>query len=230
MIDANEFTGEEQRGIKHIMFENNMVDVYAEKHDTQEFATHINGSKRIDYILSTAHTTEFISKIGYTPFYEHFSSDHRGIICDIDVKIFGTNIAEITDPPIRLIGTNTTEKEAINYIENLHLQFRQHRIFEKSKELYNMSGRELFDREKISNEVNKLDELITNLMLRCEQTTCSRKSATMWSPAILHSHIMIKYWNMAIKQAKGNINLTSQLKKTKDKLCRGILRRQSIGP
>jgi hypothetical protein len=90
MMDANEFHGEEQSGIKKLMLENNMVDAYKEKFpmDTEEFPTHINGSKRIDFILTTSHTMKYIKNIGYTSFYDIYDSDHQGIYIVMWTKVF----------------------------------------------------------------------------------------------------------------------------------------------
>jgi hypothetical protein len=64
-----------------------MVDFFAQNYpDTKEFATHINGCKRIDYLVCTENMVEFITKIGYIPFHEAIDSDHRRCYCDISDK------------------------------------------------------------------------------------------------------------------------------------------------
>lgn len=186
--------------------------------DNEEFPTHVNGSKRIDFIMTTAHTIPFVKKIGYTPFYEMYDSDNRGMYCDLDKSIFGSELAEIVDQPSRLIGTNSKKEESINYVKYLDLQFRQHRIYKKSKRMYTNSKMDDINKTNLQKELDKVDELVTNLMIKCEKETCAKKSKVMWSPAIMQSCIVVNYWKLHLKSKKRNINLTAQMEKLKRKL------------
>lgn len=100
---------------KKLKHKNGLIDIYYDRHihdkDHNEFPTHINGSRRIDYILMTEHTSSFVNVIGYTPFYDQFYTDHRSIYCDLSMSMF----SEIPQQPIhleRLVGTNSRPKEA----------------------------------------------------------------------------------------------------------------------
>lgn len=174
MLDANEYQGEESHGLELLKYKNGLIDVYHDKHIKDklhhEFPTHINGSRRIDYILMTEHTMSFVKSIGYTPFYELFDTDHRSIYCDLSTDIFD----EI--PPInvhleRLVGTNSRPKEAKAYIETLNLQFNRHRIFEKSTQLLAEATECPASSDDRQKRLKTLDELITHLMLKTEAET-----------------------------------------------------------
>jgi hypothetical protein len=94
LIDANESIRYPERGgISDLIKKCNLIDIYQEFHsDDEEFPTHENGSRIIDYIFGTPNILEYITKIGYVRFNELFESDHRGIFCDITPNIFEDNI------------------------------------------------------------------------------------------------------------------------------------------
>lgn len=65
MMDANnEYKGEEKQGIELLKYKNGLINIYHDWHIKDkahnEFPAHINGSRRIDYILMTEHTTAFV--------------------------------------------------------------------------------------------------------------------------------------------------------------------------
>lgn len=60
MLDANEFKGQHKQGLQRLIDKNCLQDVYVEHFnndsETEEFPSHVNGSKGIDYILATEST------------------------------------------------------------------------------------------------------------------------------------------------------------------------------
>jgi hypothetical protein len=113
MIDANEVIGsEEDMGIEVLIKECNWVDMYKVFHqDNTEIATHINGSKTINFLLATPNTVKYINKIGYTKFHECLDSDHRGIFCDLSKDII--NNTQVTqEKKYALLGLIAQTKKA----------------------------------------------------------------------------------------------------------------------
>jgi hypothetical protein len=110
-IDANENMEDPSSGIKELCTKCGLIDIFETKHeDCSEFSTHINGSKKIDYMLGTPNILRYVHKIGYLPFHDGMDSDHRSIFCDLSDEIL--NIKEqIVDKRYRLVGTNSTNKE-----------------------------------------------------------------------------------------------------------------------
>jgi hypothetical protein len=215
MLDANEALEDgKQTGIRKLMEQTNLVDVFANKHPemiNDTFPCHINGSKRIDFILARPHTCRFITSIGYAPFYSLFDSDHRGIVLDLDSSITQQPVQPLIAPPIRLIGTNSSSSESTNYIKFIYEQFTYHRIFDKSKDLMQRAEMSLDNDQEYCNELNKVDDLITQIMLKGEKAHCTKKHPVMWSPAILHSCLMVKYWTIKLKAGRRNMNVAPQL-------------------
>jgi hypothetical protein len=136
-IDANSIIGEDPKGMDLLMEECELVDMYTEIHDDNEqFSTHQNGSKKIDYLLCTRNVLNHVKRVGYLKYNEGIDSDHRGLFCDISNTI-NDNIENITPMrKIRMVGSNSTNKEGEAYIRKLDEYYNYHRIYEKSKELY----------------------------------------------------------------------------------------------
>lgn len=174
MLDANEYQGEEPQGLEALNYKNGLVDIYHDRHIQDkahdEFPTHLNGSRRIDYILMTNHKTPLVQAIGYTPFYDLFDTDHRSIYCDLSITMFD----EIPRQAIhleRLVGTNSRPNEAKQYIETLNLQFNRHHIYKKSTQLLSEATESPTNTEERQKRLEDLDELITHLMLKTETQT-----------------------------------------------------------
>lgn len=213
-LDGNEPMNKEERGIKQLMRHLNLVDVFLEKdHNPKEFRSHINGSKRIDYVLCTRHTLQFINAIGYAPFYEHFDSDHRMIYYDVNTTIFESELATLISPPTRLIGTNSKPDKAADYINHLDVYFRQHKIYEQFQQLYDEATEvpsASHNTNQMQERLDQIDKLVTHLMLKCETLHCTRKRQIMWSPEIMHSYLMINYWRLEQKEKRLKIDLSRQ--------------------
>jgi hypothetical protein len=178
MIDANEVIGsEEDMGIEVLIKECNWVDMYKVFHqDNTEIATHINGSKTINFLLATPNTVKYINKIGYTKFHECLDSGHRGIFCDLSKDII--NNIQVTKK-IRLIGTNSTNEEGKRYIKHLYQHLLNNNLFNKSEELLKRAKDGVHNRTQEIPILEKMDDLITKAMLKAEHDTCKKKDLVL---------------------------------------------------
>jgi exonuclease III len=82
--------------------------MYTTLHDEDDvFPTHINGSKRIDYILCTPNVLQHVEKVGYITFHNALDSDHRAAFCDLHDTILDDKLDDQNfETYERLIGTN----------------------------------------------------------------------------------------------------------------------------
>jgi hypothetical protein len=96
MIDANEcISTPEKDGILELVERCVLVNIYQSLHDDrEEFPTHINGSKVIDYMFGTSNILQYIHKVGYIKFHECFDSGHRGMYCDLSPHLFDLSRSE----------------------------------------------------------------------------------------------------------------------------------------
>jgi hypothetical protein len=64
-IDANKSMQDMTTNISKFTINTQLLDAYGKNFKTEEFSTHVNGSKRIDYILCSRNTQLFITKTAY---------------------------------------------------------------------------------------------------------------------------------------------------------------------
>jgi predicted membrane GTPase involved in stress response len=130
MIDANEpIPSKENNGIQELMDKCNLVNLYKELHDdANEFATHVNGSQTIDFMLCTPNLVEHVYKMGYIPFYACYDSDHRGLYCDISKSIFQDSEKHAGTIKKRMVGSNSTNAEGKEYIQQLYKHLQSNNI------------------------------------------------------------------------------------------------------
>ena len=219
-IDANESLRDVNSEICKFMKNNDLEDIYSKVHeDNTEFPTHINGSKRIDLLLTSKNIIPYINRTGILKFHEGFDSDHRGLFCDINTDLF-TNVVDNITIKTRQIGTNSTNREGRKYIKLLNDQFNNHRIYEKINQLYdnsiNMGIND--DKESILKEVDNLDKLITQLMLFAERKCCKKKERALWSPTLQQSNLIIQYWNIMTKSKRQGIRVDHRLNHIKGRM------------
>jgi Reverse transcriptase (RNA-dependent DNA polymerase) len=197
-----------------------LIDMYSTLHeDYNEFATHENGSQRIDYILCSRNILPFITRCGYIKFNEALDTDHRSVYFDFKEDII-TNKITVSTTQVRMVGSNSTNYEGTNYIKQLHEYFSYHRIYEKVDEIYNRIKNKKNDLEieSITTELNKLDEKITEFMLSAEKKTCKKKSEALWSPKLHRSHLLISYINVMIKSRRQGIDSSTRLNQIKARM------------
>jgi hypothetical protein len=110
-----------------------LADVFSIRHPhLPEPATHIRGSRRIDYFLVSASVLPAVKAIGYDPFQYRITSDHRGMFLDLDNEIlFGNQTQALAATPSRDIrskdakantvfaNANYEHLEANNFFANL---------------------------------------------------------------------------------------------------------------
>lgn len=117
-----------------------------------------------------------------------------------------------------MVGSNSTNREGENYIKYINNQFIQHNIYDKEKVL---GIRSKFENtgDSVMTDLNKLDKLITSIMIRSEKLNCKKKdNNTLWTPQIIQSNLRIQYWNIKLKSAKQGIESTERMNQIMSKM------------
>jgi hypothetical protein len=212
-MDANSVINTDKHGLQKLCNSCDLVDMYTSIHeDYDDFPTHTNGSKRIDYMFCTTNVLPYVHKVGYVKFHEGLDSDHRAVFCDIDESILESEQDRPNNIMERLIGTNSTNHEGEKYIRELDLFCNYHRIYEKIEKIYHDIENKLFvDKAAIMIELDKIDNLLTRGMLASEKHNCKKKPRTMWSPKLAESHLTIQLWNVADKSYNQQIDASERL-------------------
>jgi hypothetical protein len=213
-IDANECTSTpEKDGIMDLVEACGLINIYQLLHqDIEEFPTHINGSKVIDYIFGSPNILQYVHKVGYLRFHECFDSDHRGIYCDLSHHIFDINNNEDNITRKRAAGSNSTNKEGSSYAHDINEQFMKHNIYERSEKILNDIKTGQYDSENMSYQINVMDEFITSAMINAEKKCCKKKDPVLWTPEVYQSNLRVQYYNTRVKSERHRIYANTRLK------------------
>jgi hypothetical protein len=200
MIDANEcLLQPESGGMMELIEKCNFVNLYQSFHgDYEPFPTHVNGSRTIDFMFGSQNILPYIMKIGYPRFNELFDSDHRGLYCDLSDKILHEENFIENDPRIRMVGTNSTNREGIKYITSIYEHLISNNIVRKVENLLQKVQQKTITDDTATIALNELDEMITNVMLRSEKMHCKKKGKELWTPEIRQSNLRIQYYHIKL--------------------------------
>jgi hypothetical protein len=117
------------------------------------------------YVTFKEHITIY-NKNRVPKFHECYNSDHRGIYCDLSCKLFDN--AKINDKGTRkrLVGTNSTNYEGTQYIQQIYGHLINNNIIKKTQDLLKQVKSGTFDQQVAINQLDMLDKLITDIMLK----------------------------------------------------------------
>jgi hypothetical protein len=146
------------------------------------------------------------------PFFAGPISDHRGLFLDIDNNIID-GLTDLKLPPIRKIGSKTHHKDRKAYKKYLHDKFSEHNIYDRAKHIYEQSTNGQLDLTAFERNISNLDEDITKWMKLAEKTTCKKRAKPSWNKKISALSEEIKYWNIASRGYKNNIDVSNIISK-----------------
>jgi hypothetical protein len=162
--------------------------------------THLRGSKKIDFVFTTACIAPFIQSIGLLDFDFIFRTDHRTFFIDIDMDgFFGSATKKLLAQRLRQLQLEDP-KVATEYRKVLHQKFIHHSVFRRIKEQsesiksgeWNMAQESTYE---------ALDRDITRAMLHAESVCLlQHKHNIPWSPSIGRATSSIRYWDLCIKR------------------------------
>ena len=180
-----------------------LINILKYRHSTQLPKTHINGSRAIDHIWLTPNLLPHIRSTGMLPFDSIFKSYQRTLFLDITLQGF----QQTTNAPIipRRLTTNNTNSTT-KYIKSLRDLLTEKRINEKIHEIRRKLNINTQIRI-IHNEIEQLDKEITECMLRAERTCSTIKPSTPYSPQLIQSRNLVRYWQTIHHLTTNNIAL-----------------------
>ena len=209
MLDANESIQDKEGSLRKLINSTTLTDVFSHLSGAEcNIPTYYRDSRKIDYIFTSRNLFPYVKRCGILPFYQYNQSDHRGMFIDIS-NLLIDNKVELQRPSKRYIGSKNPGIDIYNYKQYIHQQFVNHRIYDKSANIFNLSH---LDDSKydIETQLNKLDKQITEIMLSSEQTFCKMKQDTEWSIELHQTSIMCNYWARRYKGIKNGIITTKQ--------------------
>jgi hypothetical protein len=85
-------------------------------------------------------------------------------------------------------------------------------LFNKSEKILDQITKGLIDKDTVIKQVNSMDEMITQAMIRSEIVNCKKKDEALWTPAIKQSSLRIQYWNIRKKAVQQGIDCSKRIK------------------
>jgi hypothetical protein len=165
-------------------------------------ASHIRGSKRIDFLLVTPRLCPAVLNSGSLAFHSLIHSDHRAYYLDFDaLLLFADPAYEISLPSYRRLQLSDPRLKN-QYRDLLHEQMEYDKVYYNVKVLQAASDSGKWSAEDTSN-YQKLDCIITDSMLHAKRNTGRLVSTRYeWSPALKQSVQAFRYWQLRYRQVR----------------------------
>jgi hypothetical protein len=197
MIDANKFIGDKSGGLTTIFGKMGMTELIRHRHpNATEPNTHVQGSKRIDYIFGTQKIQDNCEKAGILPFGIGYQSDHRAIF--IAIK----NIKQILSTQVQAIDMITARKlqrampkEREIFIQETHRYLENNNIYQRLRQL--QEGEKDGWSESDIQEYETCDQHLIHGMLTAEKRT-RKLHVTSWSPTFGAAVSKKSFWKIAL--------------------------------
>jgi hypothetical protein len=180
-----------------------LKDPLALQHCSRPFpASHIRGTKRIDFLLVTPRLVPAVLSSGSLACHSLFHSDHRASFMDFDsLLLFADPAYEIAPPSYRRLQLADPRLKN-QYRDVLHNQLQYPKVYDKVQHLQEVTESGTWTEEH-TKEYQNLDKLITDSMLYAERNT-GRKVSTRyeWSPTLKKAVQTFRYWQLRYRQAR----------------------------
>ena len=183
MGDFNEDIGDaDQDGIKSLLLKTGLVSVFQTlKNKTP--STRAN-NRAIDHIFISPELLPFVTQAGLVPEEICFASDHVAMFLDLNPRILETNNTPIPPAPYRKLKTHNIPNVK-KYIEAVVYQMQCHSVVKRLEKLETYIKDFGFDCVS-SNDLEKIDKLMTQIMLRAEDDLAPNETKYAFSVELLH--------------------------------------------
>ena len=170
----------------------------------QNFGTHTSGSTRIDYALGSARFVTAVRNCGYeTAAFRFPSSDHRGLFLDFDTTmLFGNSTPPLATPASRHINSRD-RGNCIQFVNAKHKYLREHRWFERLKELRNTAEPNQETAESLDRDWSRASAFAEN--------ECTRKPETPFTIQLTEKRHRKNALRIAISSMRRNVPMALAL-------------------
>jgi hypothetical protein len=185
------------------------------KNPTLYPATHVRGSKCIDFIFGSIRLLDHIQTSGITAFFETpcENTDHRGIFIDIDqLALFGATLQSLPTPVTRKI-VSTSPVLIQKFLKHIEDNNKIPSLFNNINKLSTV----ITWQPHHHSALEQMDKAFTATLLKSEQQ-CAPPTEYAWSVQLQHAVQIYNYWQLSLRSQSNNINATGQLKAIADHL------------
>ena len=200
--DFNDVLGE-NNSFSHMAERLELQDTVRDKHGrTNEPATYILGSERLDYVLATPRILTSIKQTGILPYGEGIHSDHRGIFVDFDTSIlFGSQPVQLPAQKVKGIKSKNS-KTRRKYIFHLDKYLNDHKVHER---LHRAETEEV-----PASFLERIDKDITQGMAYARKKA-ARVYLQPMSPAMTQAMLCHRLWNIYMSQYRTKRNMSKRI-------------------
>jgi hypothetical protein len=132
--------------------------------------------------------------------------------CDFSPHLFNKSKSEETNTRKRLVESNSTNQEGINYAHDINKQLLHHNIYEQSDTMLQQAKSGCLDKNQLLYQLSEMDLFVTATMLNAEKKHCKKKDPVLWTPDIYQSNLRVQYYNIRLKSECHRIYARKRLK------------------
>ena len=184
----------------------NLVDVWQARFpDHKPIHTHSRGQSRIDGVFVSRPTLAAVRRIGYRPFQDNPTADHRQVIVDFDVdSLLGSQVPGLASPVFRKLQSKHPESVKA-YITQVHSHLEANNFFAQLTDLEQRT-------EPEPDLAEKLDRLLVQGCLAGEKH-CKRVPAPWWSTKLHRQRKLVQLLQaLKRKTSKGPLHSSVEQK------------------
>ena len=120
-------------------------------------------------------------------------------------------------PDSRYIGTKNDGIDIFNYKQYVNQQFLNHRIYDKSNLIIELSHQQ-DNQVEVRKLIHSVNNIITEIVLAVERSFVKPRHATEWSVELHLTSMIFNYWNIVYKGILNGKIVDAQIKPYFDKL------------
>ena len=144
--------------------------------------TFVRGTKVIDHMLFSSNLTDSINSFTVLKGTALCNTDHHCLLLDLYVDGTFKNTASSTHPCKSFKLSSKNEKTSQAYKKKVLMNVDSHNILDRTQQLWERSSQPFTSEDE--EEYQKLDDLITHIMLKAENSQSKPRPNTPWSPKI----------------------------------------------
>ena len=215
MLDANDTLQNPNSRFTRWVREQKLVDIHVRKHGTDdEPPTYARGSKRIDYILTSAEISDYVTAAGILPLHEFITSDHRALFIDVALKEY------LRDDPNPMVpaccrGIQSNDPRAVRkYRHSLEKKLDRSGLENEIADAQHSLQQFGYD-ETIATVLNSIDHKFATIRLEAERE-CAIVVSHPWSPKLREAQRNVQYWKLWLSELKLGKDFSAKRRSIKD--------------
>ena len=212
-LDANEGLGNRSQ-IQEFFEETGLLSVHEtyfddEYYDTNPIpATYSRGTTKISFMAGTPRLVSCVRGCYIEALDTGLHSDHRGMGVDFDtVSVFQGELATIS-PVLERMLHSTSIRTATKYRTEVCERLKHHDVTNRVAKLICEARSKGRFTDRMHGEAERLDQTITESMLHGEKAACAHHYHDAWSPQLIQTCLVLKFWKVVLSGIRNKRDVT----------------------